>query len=39
LLGERGHRYWGVKRPITFTYTYKDEEEGSTSEMTGYDLA
>jgi transposase len=26
LLGERGHRYWGVKRPITFTYTYKDEE-------------
>ena len=26
LLGEDGHRYWGVKRPITFIYVYEDEE-------------
>lgn len=25
-IGETGHRYWGVKRPITFTHTYEDEE-------------
>ena len=25
LLGEDGHRYWGVKRPITFIYVYEDE--------------
>lgn len=24
LLGEMGHRYWGVKRPITFTYEEED---------------
>jgi hypothetical protein len=26
LLGEPGHRYWGVRRPITFTY--QDEDGG-----------
>ncbi len=26
LLGEDGHRYWGVKRPITFIRVYEDEE-------------
>lgn len=26
LLGRDGHRYWGVKRPITFIYVYEDEE-------------
>ena len=26
LLGQRGQRYWGVKRPITFTHTYEDED-------------
>lgn len=26
LMGKAGHRYWGVKRPITFTHTYEDEE-------------
>ena len=24
LMGTAGHRYWGVKRPITFTHTYED---------------
>jgi transposase len=27
LMGERGHRYWGVKRPITFTYENEETEE------------
>ncbi len=26
LMGETGHRYWGVKRPITFTHTYEDKQ-------------
>lgn len=26
LMGEFGQRYWGVKRPITFTHTYKDKD-------------
>jgi transposase len=26
LMGKAGHRYWGVKRPITFTHTYEDKE-------------
>ena len=26
LMGKAGHRYWGVKRPITFIHTYEDEE-------------
>ena len=26
LMGEVGHRYWGVKRPITFTHIYEDEK-------------
>jgi hypothetical protein len=26
LMGKAGHRYWGVKRPITFTHAYEDEE-------------
>lgn len=32
LLGEPGHRYWGIKRPIPFTY--KDEETGTTHQVT-----
>jgi transposase len=27
LMGERGHRYWGIKRPITFTYENEKTEE------------
>jgi transposase len=27
LLGEPGHRYWGVRRPITFTYEDEESEE------------
>ena len=26
LMGKVGQRYWGVKRPITFTHTYEDKE-------------
>jgi transposase len=26
LMGKAGQRYWGVKRPITFTHTYQDEK-------------
>ncbi len=25
-MGKVGKRYWGVKRPITFTHTYEDAE-------------
>lgn len=32
LLGEPGHRYWGVRRPITFTY--EDEESGEEQKAT-----
>ncbi len=32
LMGEIGHRYWGVKRPITFTY--KNEETGEEKKVT-----
>jgi transposase len=32
LLGEHGHRYWGVKRPITFIY--EDKETGEKQEVT-----
>jgi len=27
LLGEPGHRYWGVRRPITFTYEDEESEK------------
>jgi len=26
LMGQRGQRYWGIKRPITFTHTTEDED-------------
>lgn len=26
LMGQRGQRYWGIKRPITFTHTAEDED-------------
>ena len=32
LTGKRGHRYWGVKRPITFTH--KNEEAGEETQVT-----
>jgi len=32
LMGEIGHRYWGVKRPITFTY--KNEKTGEEKKVT-----
>jgi transposase len=32
LLGERGHRYWGLKRPITFTY--ENEQTGEKKKVT-----
>jgi len=32
LMGKIGHRYWGVKRPITFTY--KNEETGEEKKVT-----
>jgi hypothetical protein len=32
LLGRPGHRYWGVKRPITFTY--EGEETGAKKQVT-----
>jgi hypothetical protein len=32
LLGEPGHRYWGVRRPITFTH--EDEEDGEEKRAT-----
>ena len=32
LMGEIGHRYWGIKRPITFTY--KNEETGEEKKVT-----
>jgi len=32
LLGKRGHRYWGIKRPITFTY--ENEKTGEKKKVT-----
>jgi transposase len=32
LLGQRGHRYWGLKRPITFTY--ENEKTGEKKKVT-----
>ena len=32
LMGKRGHRYWGAKRPITFTY--ENEETGEKQQVT-----
>ncbi len=32
LMGKSGHRYWGVKRPITFTY--ENEETGEKKQVT-----
>lgn len=32
LMGESGHRYWGIKRPITFSY--ENEETGEKKEVT-----
>ena len=33
LMGQRGQRYWGVKRPITFTHTYEDEDGNDVEEQ------
>lgn len=34
LLGEPGHRYWGVRRPITFTYEDEESKEEKTATHT-----
>jgi transposase len=33
LMGQRGQRYWGVKRPIMFTHTYDDEDGNEIEEQ------
>ena len=32
LMGKRGHRYWGIKQPITFTY--ENEKTGEKKQVT-----